>query len=218
MNTVESMRRLMVLKNIPFTIEEERILRELRISKVNSLKEMPEKNIARYIKKAMETGYAIIDAKAVYRTFRLARKDGEFPGVEGAPGLFFGKKISGLMEKCDFVSLLLTTIGPALPKMADDLMKKEPTDGFYLEHVGGWMADYLADRVEDLIKHEAAKNGYGLTMRFSPGYGDWTLDAQPKLLTLLESEKIGVSLTDTMIMIPRKSVSAAIGWEPKKSA
>lgn len=217
MPTIESTRRLTVLKNIPFTIEEERVLRELRISKINSLKEMPEQNIARYIKKAIDVGYAVIDAKAVYRTFRLVKSAGEFPGVEGAPGLFFGRKISELMEKCDYVSLLLTTIGPKLPQMADDLIKNEPTDGFYLEHVGGWMADYLADRVEELINHEAAKNGYGLTMRYSPGYGDWTLEAQPKLLRLLESETIGVSLSDTMIMTPRKSVSAAIGWEPRKA-
>ncbi|MBI3794983.1 MAG: hypothetical protein HY280_09695 [Nitrospinae bacterium] len=212
---IESMQRLMVMNNIPFTIEEERVLREMKIGKISSLKEMPEQNIARYIKKAIETGYALIDAKAVYRTFKLVKKDGSLPGLEQAPGFFFGKKIAEILNKCDYVTLMLTTIGPALPDMADKLQKTEATDSFYLEHVGGWMADYLADRVEDKISHEAAKNGYGLSMRYSPGYGDWTLDAQPKLLEILESEKIGVCLSDTLIMIPRKSVSAAIGWEPK---
>jgi hypothetical protein len=204
------------MRNIPFSIEEERVLRELRIGKISSLKELPEQNIARYIKKAIETGYGLIDSKAAYRTFKVVKKEGEFPGLETAPGFFFGKKIAELINQCDYVSLLLTTIGPALPDKTDALSKTEPTDSFYLEHVGGWMADYLADRVEEKIAQEAAKNGYGLTMRYSPGYGDWTLDAQPKLLSLLESEKIGVKLTDTLIMIPRKSVSAALGWTPKK--
>lgn len=216
MLTIESLNRLMIMRNIPFAIEEERVLRELRIGKINSLKELPEQNIARYIKKAIETGYGLIDAKAVYRTFKVVKRAGEFPGLESAPGFFFGKKIAELLDQCDYVTLLLTTIGPALPDKTDELSKTEPTDSFYLEHVGGWMADYLADRVEEKIAIEAAKNGYGLTMRYSPGYGDWTLDAQPKLLSLLESEKIGVKLTDTLIMIPRKSVSAALGWTPKK--
>jgi hypothetical protein len=216
MLTIESLNKLMVLKNMPFTIEEERVLRELRIAKINTLKEMPEQNIARYIKKAIEAGYGLIDAKAIYTTLKVVKKEGEFPGVKNAPGFFFGKKIAELINACDYVTLLLTTIGPALPDKTDELSKIEPTDSFYLEHVGGWMADYLADRVEEKIAGEAAKNGYGLTMRYSPGYGDWTLAAQPKLLSLLNSEKIGVRLTDTLIMIPRKSVSAAIGWTPQK--
>ncbi len=204
--TIESLHRHILMNNIPFVIEEERILRELRIAKVSTLKDMPEQNIARYIKKAIDTGYALIDAKAIYRTFRLVKEKGISPGVEGAPGL---------LEKCDYVSLMLTTIGSALPDRTDATIKTEATDAFYLEGVGGWMADYLADRVEERIVQECAKNGYTVTMRYSPGYGDWTLEAQPQMMKLLESERIGVSLTDTRIMVPRKSVSAAIGWLPK---
>jgi cobalamin-dependent methionine synthase I len=51
-------------------------------------------------------------------------------------------------------------------------------------------------------------------MRFSPGYGDWTLDNQPQVLQLAEAERIGITLTESNIMIPRKSVSAVIGWKP----
>lgn len=213
--TIESLHRHIVMKNIPFVIEEERILRELRIAKVSVLKDLPEQNIARYIKNAIDVGYSLIDAQAVYRTFRLVKEEGLPPGVEGAPGLFFGKKIAALLEECDYVSLMCTTIGPALPRRVEETIKKEATDAFYLEHVGGWMADYLADRVEERIVQECAKNGYTVTMRYSPGYGDWTLDAQPLLLKLLESERIGVTLSETFIMEPRKSVSAALGWLPK---
>ncbi len=215
---IESLQRPIILHNIPFTIEEERVLRELRISKVSALKEMPEQNIARYIKKAIDAGYALIEARALYRTFRLVKEPGKVPAVEGMPGLFFGTKIVELMQKSDYVTLLLTTIGPRLPEQVDATIKQEPTDAFYLEHVGGWMADYLADRVEERIAAEARKMGYALTFRYAPGYGDWTLDAQPMLFRLLEGEKIGVRLTETNIMIPRKSVSAALGWVPKPAA
>lgn len=215
-STIESLHRHIILNNIPFTIEEERILRELRIGKISSLKELPEQNIARYIKKAMDDGYSLIDAKAIYRTFRLIKAPGKIPAVEGAPDLFFGKKIVELMEQSDYVTLLLTTIGPALPEKTDRIIKTEPTDAFYLEHVGGWMADYLADRIEERVQREASKNGYTLTFRYAPGYGDWTLEAQPMILKLVDAEKVGVRLTDTNIMVPRKSVSAALGWVPKK--
>lgn len=213
---IESLQRPIVINNIPFTIEEERVLRELRISKISSLKEMPEQNIARYIKKAIDTGYGLIEPKAIYRTYRLIQEEGKPPAVEGWPGLFFGKKVVEMLFPCHYVTLLLTTIGPKLPAMSDAIIKTEPTDGFYLEYVGGWMADYMADRVEERVQAECAKMGYSLTFRYAPGYGDWTLDAQPMIMKMLESEKIGVRLNEANIMIPRKSVSAALGWIPKK--
>ena len=213
---IESLDKTIVLSNMPFTIEEERVLREMRIAKISGLEDMPEKNIARYIKKAIELGYSLIEAKSVYRTFRVVKADNGPPGVKGSDGLFFGKKIASLINECDYVSLLLTTIGSALPDRATEIQKNEPTDAYYLEHVGGWMADYLADRVDERIERECGKHGYKRTMRYSPGYGDWTLEAQPELLRLVEAEKVGVTLTDTLIMIPRKSVSAAIGWVPNR--
>ncbi len=48
--------------------------------------------------------------------------------------------------------------------------------------------------------------------RFSPGYGDLALEYQRELLHLLDAErKIGVTLTDTYLMLPEKSVSAIVG-------
>ena len=49
-------------------------------------------------------------------------------------------------------------------------------------------------------------------MRFSPGYGDLPLDVQRPLFAALDvPRKIGVSLTDSLLMAPSKSVSAIIG-------
>ena len=51
-----------------------------------------------------------------------------------------------------------------------------------------------------------------LVSRYSPGYGDFPLTAQRELLSLLDApRKVGVSLTDTLLMVPSKSVSAIIG-------
>ncbi len=209
---IKSLNKTVVLDNIPVRIDEVRILKEMRISSASSLVELPEQNIARYIKKAINLAYAMVDAKATYRTFRLVGKEGEAPGVEESRNLFFGKKIAAMLGECDYVTLLLVTVGSALPGKADELQKTDPTDSFFLEQVGGWLADHLAILVDKRIKAECAKNGYKTTMRYAPGYGDWTLSAQPEIMRLVSAENIGVHLTDTQIMIPRKSVSAAIGW------
>jgi cobalamin-dependent methionine synthase I len=48
--------------------------------------------------------------------------------------------------------------------------------------------------------------------RYSPGYGDLSLSFQPVLLNELNAAKLlGITLTDSYLMIPRKSISAIIG-------
>ena len=67
------------------------------------------------------------------------------------------------------------------------------------------------DETESRIQAELAP-GESLVTRYSPGYGDWPLDAQRELLALLDTPRaIGVSLTDSLLMVPSKSVSAVIG-------
>ncbi|MDH5542179.1 MAG: hypothetical protein OEY64_04350 [Nitrospinota bacterium] len=212
----ESLKKHVLLTNMPFEIEEVRVMRELKIAKAKSLAEIPEKNIAAYIKKAIDTGYTLIEPKAIYRTYPLVKEEGQPPGFEESPRLFFGKKLAETLNNCDYATVLMTTIGPGIPDRADELIKSEPTDGFYLEHVGGWMADYFAERVDERIQVEMKKNGYIGTFRYAPGYGDWSLDAQPEMMRLTQGERIGVHLTETNIMIPRKSVSAVIGWQPRE--
>ena len=54
-------------------------------------------------------------------------------------------------------------------------------------------------------------------MRYSPGYGDLDIRVNKDILNLLNAHrKIGVTVTDTGIMIPRKSVVALIGITDKK--
>ena len=51
-----------------------------------------------------------------------------------------------------------------------------------------------------------------LTDRFSPGYGDLPLSLQTELLALTDARRrLGVSLTESLLMVPSKSVTAIIG-------
>ena len=60
-------------------------------------------------------------------------------------------------------------------------------------------------------------NAVHYTWRFSPGYGDFPLAVQRQFLDLLDApRKIGVTVTDRLILIPRKSVTAVIGISEKE--
>lgn len=71
--------------------------------------------------------------------------------------------------------------------------------------------EQVCDASEAMLRPQFAKEGFAMRWRFSPGYGDWDIHAQPELLRLTQAESIGISLTESLMLRPRKSVTAVIG-------
>lgn len=67
-----------------------------------------------------------------------------------------------------------------------------------------------------MIKKEAAVKGKTITSRFSPGYGDLSLDIQRNFISVLEADRtIGLTASANNILIPGKSVTAIVGLTDK---
>jgi len=213
---IKSSKKVVVLNNIPFTIEEKKVLRELRIPKIETLKEVQEGHIAVAIKGAIETAYSLIKGKACYRTFKITGMSADRVVIEESDQLFSGGNMVRLLKDCEYATLLVSTIGLDMVERIEELKKSSLTDAYYLDRVGAWMADYMAEQVGKIIETEIRKNGYEPTFRYAAGYGDWGLSAQSDIMRLTEANRIGVSITEVFIMIPRFSVSAVIGWEKKR--
>ena len=216
MHTVKSRgAQPVVIRSIPFQIEEKRVLRELRIPRLKYVKELEEEGVAKSIKRAIDRAYTKILGQGCYRTINIKETRQDRVTTEESENLFIGSNMVKLLSRCDHATLLATTIGPALEQYIEDLKQDDIADAYFLDVVGSWMADYMADRVDAIVQTEIHRAGYERTMRYSPGYGDWDLTVQAELLRLVGADVIGVSCTETSILQPRKSVTAVIGWERK---
>lgn len=112
---------------------------------------------------------------------------------------------------CSAAYLVCGTIGAEFDALQRHVSVTSGTDTLIVQAIGTAAIEAWMDAVEDEIRHEL-EPGEELVPRFSPGYGDLPLVYQRTLLTLLDTpRKIGVSLTDTLLMVPSKSVSAIIG-------
>ena len=70
----------------------------------------------------------------------------------------------------------------------------------------------VCDMCEEEIKKNVAQDGFYTNFRYSPGYGDFPLEYQRRIVTLLGCDKtIGLTVTDSSLLIPQKSVTAIIG-------
>ena len=126
--------------------------------------------------------------------------------------LLAGKDIRRLLDGCDEAVLVALTLGAALERR---LMKEEVTDisnAFLMDVCASQAAEEAADLYERRLSEEVRLAGKYLTNRYSPGYGDLPLEVQKPLLEYLNAGRaIGLTLTATNLMVPRKSVTAILG-------
>lgn len=81
-----------------------------------------------------------------------------------------------------------------------------------VQAVAAAYTEFCADNAQRELEEYAARRSLYLRPRYSPGYGDFQLSCQRFLFDALQiSKNIGVSLTDSFLMIPFKSVTAVIG-------
>lgn len=105
--------------------------------------------------------------------------------------------------------LFAATVGVELDRLITKYGRLSPSKALLLQAIGAERIEALCDAFcEDIKKDFATKP----KPRFSPGYGDLPLSVQRDIFSLLECEKrIGLTLTDGMLMAPTKSVTAIIG-------
>ena len=121
------------------------------------------------------------------------------------------KALAIRLAGCAEVYLACGTIGASFDAWHRKVSVNSATDALIAQAVGAAAIEKVMDAIEDDIRAELAP-GEALVTRYSPGYADFPLAEQRTLLGLLDSaRKVGVSLTDSLLMVPSKSVSAVIG-------
>ncbi len=123
-----------------------------------------------------------------------------------------GGNIADHLAGAEQVAVLAVTIGKALEEEVSRLFAVgEYTAGLLLDAAGSAAVEQAADAANAIVTVHAARRGFSTRSRFSPGYGDWPLTDQPALVALANGERIGLSVTESCLLVPRKSVTAIIG-------
>lgn len=121
-----------------------------------------------------------------------------------------------MLRDAEKVVVFMVTIGPDLEQKVKLLMDAgNMTEAVILDAIGSETADAAADKIHhSVLKKLAQTAGFTVTPRFSPGYGDWPVTVQRDVLQICDGKQIGITVNDSFLMQPRKSVSAVLGWKP----
>ena len=158
----------------------------------------------------LETGEREILRCAVPRvTWRLFERgnDGELAGTGFTPA---GESIREFLKDCDQVILMAATLGMEVENLLRRAQARDMAMAVILDAAASAAIENVCDNLCAELA-EAFAPRY-LTDRFSPGYGDLPISQQGELFRLLDiSRRIGISLSESGLMVPQKSVTALIG-------
>jgi hypothetical protein len=124
--------------------------------------------------------------------------------------------LARVMRDCTQAVCFIATIGPALDKaIARANAKRNLTAAYLIERIGSAAIEDVVDEFQLLMKKRFQKEHADVTLRFSPGYCDWPLTEQKKVFTIVDPARIGVSLSSSCLMTPKKTVSGIFGIVPE---
>ena len=125
---------------------------------------------------------------------------------------FESKVIAQLLKQCDEVAVFIATIGSRLEEMVCRLVENRLVlQARVLDAIGSRATKKVVHFVQDRIAKVAGAQGLCTSRRVSPGYCDWEVSQQKMLFRSMNGDSAGIRLTDSYLMIPRKSISGIVG-------
>ena len=123
--------------------------------------------------------------------------------------------VAHIFPKAEHLALFAVTLGPRVTEALDFCFATEDFAlAYMLDATASVAADAAADVIERRFEGELRAHGWatpdGAALRYSPGYCGWDVTGQKRLFAQLRPEAIGLTLTESCLMQPLKSVSGVI--------
>jgi len=126
-----------------------------------------------------------------------------------------GKIIHKMLLHSVNYALFIVSAGPGPENLARSLMSEgKYLEGYIADLVASALVDSAADQIQEQVRNFAQKQGVNITNRYSPGYCSWNVVEQQKLFSLFPEGCCGISLSESSLMSPVKSISGIIGLGP----
>ncbi|RHV69732.1 Vitamin B12 dependent methionine synthase activation subunit [Clostridium sp. OM02-18AC] len=122
------------------------------------------------------------------------------------------KSLERNLKDCEQILLFAATLGSQVDVLLHRYNMIQMSKAVVMQAASVAMLETFCDEENQKLKEAYQEKGWYLRPRFSPGYGDFPLECQRQIAPALElSKRIGVTLTDSLLMAPSKSVTAVIG-------
>jgi hypothetical protein len=185
-----------VIKPVPVELKVEEVVQRLKVGKARLSEAVV----------LAEKSFKLVKPQAVYKLVKVKHINNSQVQLEGRQ-ILQSIILADILEEGQTVALFVVTIEARLEKESTELKKASLLQGWIVEQIG----DYALMKTSDYIKAQVERALGGKVSNFSPGTGTGKLfgiEQQKVLFDVLNPySHIGVHLTPSFLMVPRKSVS-----------
>ncbi len=192
-----------LVTDFDFTLSEEEVLKGQGID--------PKRASTRLFnnaKEVIEETHSLIKPAAMYTIVEVTDFEHQKISFEG--GSFEGPLVGKAMAGAEQLNIAVCTIGGDLEQRVQELMSEDPITAVAIDGAGTAALRKVSQTVEDIISEKACELDLALGMRAQPGQEGWPIEQQRLVFSILPVDEIGVQLSESCLMIPRKSVSFII--------
>ena len=159
--------------------------------------------------RAAEEITAVARPRAVWKLLALRRESGRLFVGEGE---LTGRDIARHLEGCYECAALCVTLGVGTDSAIRAAESTSISHAAALDSAASALCEAECEELESALRERLAHEGKYTTSRFSPGYGDWPIEANLMLAERLDaSRSAGISVSASGALLPRKSVIALCG-------
>jgi len=202
-----------VIRDIPLSLKTGEVLRWEGVRRHSKIR--PEiKDLTLELLASVKQAH-LLEPAVAYEIYSITGMSPSQVSLEGNV-VVSGTLLPSLLPEAKELAAAVGTIGPKLEKQVTDYFNRdEPLRGVLLDGIGSAAVDSLTQKVCKSITSEALSRGYQVSSPINPGMPGLPIAEQWQLLKMVSAREIGVSLTSSGIMVPRKSTSMVIGIGPQ---
>ena len=167
--------------------------------------------LVRAAEKACEQGAPLLQPQVVFRVIQVNSLRHERLTLEEGFGLE-GKLLLDHLKSASYVVFAVCTVGAGVENLAKAQFKQDPIFSLALEGFGSAIVERLVTEFCTIVDRKARDLGFSSSIPLSPGMIGWSVDVgQKQIFDTLETNRIGVELTESSMMLPVKTISLLLG-------
>jgi hypothetical protein len=174
-------------------------------------------SIIKITEQAIEKGDYLLKPIVLYETYTVNSFTHERLDLVPSPtnpgnAYLSGSLITQHLAGAQQIIVMLCTVGSALDETVSSLFMSDPLGAIALDAMGSAAVENLGIQACNYFEAHAKADGQNTSMPLNPGMVGWPVEeGQLQIFTLLDSEQIHVSLSESCMMVPNKSLSMVLG-------
>jgi hypothetical protein len=160
---------------------------------------------------ALAEGRGLINPRVLFESYEVEELRHEKLRLQNGSQLT-GKLITQHLGPATSVVAVLCTIGDELENRANELSSEDLILGLALDGLGSAAVEILANASCSHFEDQASSLDQSTSIPVSPGMIGWSVEVgQQEIFNHFDSSEVEVSLTESMLMIPKKSLTFVLG-------